>query len=453
MTSNVHSPVGQYLRIVLLATFAVFLMAPANALAQQSVRSAFGETLEQVRARIDNINTQELKQLLAADPNTLLIDVRTVREADLMGGTIRTKRNIIIPRGWLEYRIKDAAPQLDTPIVVFCGTNTRSPFAADTLTRLGYTNVKNYADGFPAWQKAGLPIETSDADSGTFLNSKPQMVVDGVWSAIGATAPSNYQNAGHNNNLSFIVTSDGVLVVNAGGSYLLARSMHEEIKKITDQPVKLVVLENGQGHASLGSSYWQEQGVKVLAHADAVPEVEENQAALLDEAKTRLREKSFLTKVALPDESFESEKKVIEMGGERIELLNLGPAHSPGDMMVWLPQKSVIITGDMAFHERLLPVFEHTDTAGWLETWEKFAGLEAKYVIPGHGHPTNMAEVTKYTKDYLNFMRTKIAELIDNGGDLPQAYLIDQSAYEHLDTYEFLARQNAGRIFRSMEFE
>ena len=121
--------------------------------------------------------------------------------------------------------------------------------------------------------------------------------------------------------------------------------------------------------------------------------------------------------------------------------------------MVWLPRKSLIITGDMAFHERLLPVFEHTDTAGWLETWEKFAALNSKYVIPGHGSPTTMTEVTKYTKDYLAFMRAEIGKLIDDGGELQQAYEIDQSAYEHLDTYEFLARQNAGRIFRSMEFE
>jgi glyoxylase-like metal-dependent hydrolase (beta-lactamase superfamily II) len=141
------------------------------------------------------------------------------------------------------------------------------------------------------------------------------------------------------------------------------------------------------------------------------------------------------------------------MGGERIELLNLGPAHSPGDIMVWLPGKDVIITGDMAFHVRLLPVFEHTDTAGWLETWDKFAAMNVKHIIPGHGGPTNMAEVTKYTRDYLRFMREQIGKLIEDGGDLQGAYEIDQSAYEHLDTYEFLARQNAGRIFRSMEFE
>ena len=96
----------------------------------------------------------------------------------------------------------------------------------------------------------------------------------GVWSAIGATEPPSYENSGHNNNLSFVVTDDGVLVVNAGDNYLLAHALHEEIKTITDQPVKYVVLENGQGHAAMGSAYWKEQGATIIAHADALAELQ-----------------------------------------------------------------------------------------------------------------------------------------------------------------------------------
>ncbi len=50
-----------------------------------------------------------------------------------------------------------------------------------------------------------------------------------------------------------------------------------------------------------------------------------------------------------------------------------------------------MIAGDMAFHERLLPIFDHTDTAGWVETGP-CSRLGATYVIPGHGHPTNYAQ-------------------------------------------------------------
>ncbi len=418
----------------------------------QQISLPDGRSLDEIRSSIPNISTEELKSELQSNPNLFLLDVRTVREANLTGGKIKAKRSVTIPRGWLEFRIGDAVANKDAAIVVYCGTNRRSPLALLTLKKLGYTNVRNYAEGFPAWKKAGYPIESPDNAVDTFLYSKPLQVADGVWSAIGQTSPSTYQNSGHNNNLSFIVTSEGVVVFNAGGSWLLARSMHDEIKKITDKPVKYVVLENGQGHAALGSSYWQELGVPIIAHEDAATEIEEGQERILANAKRNLKDKFYGTKLVMPDETF-TEKKIIELGDTRIELLDLGPSHSPGDIMLWLPQKKLVISGDMAFHQRMLPVFEHTDTGAWIETWDLFAALDAKIVIPGHGSPTNMGEVTKYTRDYLAFMRGKITKILEDDGGLNEAYEIDQSAYEHLDTYEFLALRNAARIFQAMEFE
>jgi len=298
----------------------------------------------------------------------------------------------------------------------------------------------------------GEALYNSDKAPDSMLYDLPQEVVPGVWSAIGATAPGTYANSGHNNNLSFVITDEGVLVVNAGDNYLLAKALHDEIKKLTDQPVKYVVLENGQGHAMLGSSYWQEQGVAVIAHVDAAHEIEEQSFALLEVMQERVKEKAGGTRVVMPDETFE-DKKVIELGGERIELLNLGPAHSPGDIIVWLPGKKLVISGDMAFHQRMLPLFEHTDTAAWIETWDKFEALGAEIVIPGHGGPTDMSTVRKYTRDYLVYLRKKIGAVIEDGGTLQDAYEIDQSPYMHLPTAEFLARRNAGRVFQSMEFE
>jgi glyoxylase-like metal-dependent hydrolase (beta-lactamase superfamily II)/dienelactone hydrolase len=298
----------------------------------------------------------------------------------------------------------------------------------------------------------GEALYNSDKAPDSVLYDLPREVIPGVWSAIGATAPGTYANSGHNNNLSFVVTTDGVLVVNAGDNYQLAKALHEEIKKITDQPVKYVVLENGQGHAMLGSSYWKEQGVPVIAHIDAKHEIEEKSFALLEGMQKRAMEKGQGTQVALPDETF-TDSKIIELGGERIELLHLGPTHSPGDIIVWLPSRKLVIAGDMAFHQRMLPLFEYTDSAAWIETWDKFEALGAEVVIPGHGVPTDMATVRRYTRDYLVFLREKVAQILENGGTLQDAYEIDQSPYMHLPTAEFLAKRNAGYVFQSMEFE
>jgi len=118
--------------------------------------------------------------------------------------------------------------------------------------------LSNYI-GQSAWAAQDIADQYPDS----LLYSKPIEVIPNVWTAIGQTAPSTYENAGHNNNLSFVVTGDGVVVVNGGGGYLLAKALHDEIKKITNEPVKLVIDENGQGHAMLGNSYWAEQGVQI----------------------------------------------------------------------------------------------------------------------------------------------------------------------------------------------
>jgi len=308
------------------------------------------------------------------------------------------------------------------------------------LTALFATNAlasEDIADQYPA----------------SALYSKPVEVIPHVWSAIGATAPPTYENSGHNNNLSFIITGDGVVVVNGGAAAMLAEALHTEIKGITDQPVKLVINENGQGHAMLGNSYWVAQGVPILAHTDAAHEFEENAGSILENMQRYNRDKSEGTLAQGPTETFD-DSYTVPFGDIRIEVLHLGPAHSPGDITVWLPDEKLAIGGDMAFHERMLPIFPDTCTSCWLETWETaFEPLGAVYVIPGHGHPTNMAQVKRYTYDYLTDLRAKIGDHLDNGGELADAYYVDQSNWAHLDTYEQLATRNAGRVFEEMEFE
>lgn len=295
--------------------------------------------------------------------------------------------------------------------------------------------------------------DIADKYPASLLYNKPYEVIPGVFSAIGATAPPTYENSGHNNNLSFIVTGEGVVVVNGGAAYGLAKALHDEIKAVTDQEVKLVFNENGQGHAVLGNNYWTDLGVPVVAHVDAADVVDATGGTLLDVMQRYNRDKAEGTVVQAPTETFEDEY-IVEMGDFRIEARYLGTAHSPGDIVVWLPNQSLVISGDMAFHERMLPIFEDTYTADWIETWEnEFEPLGATYVIPGHGHPTNMDQVRRYTRDYLVYLREKIGAHLEAGGGLAEAYYVDQSPYANLDTFDELATKNAGRVFEQMEFE
>ena len=301
--------------------------------------------------------------------------------------------------------------------------------------------------------KAVSDENIKDQFPNSFLYSKPNEFIPNIWSAIGATGPPTYENTGHNNNLSFITSNEGVVVINAGASSSLAKALHNEIKKITDKPVILVINENGQGHAMLGNSYWIDQGVPILAHEDAIKEFEDNGPQILNRMIGYNRDKANGTRLAMPTISF-TDKYVINLGNLVIEALYLGPAHSPGDISVWIPSKKIVIAGDMAFHERLLPIFSHTNTKEWIDTWDnEFEKLNPIYVIPGHGHPTNMDQVRKYTRNYLVYLREKIGTFIENGGELKDSYYVDQNPFSHLQTFKELATRNAGRVYEEMEFE
>jgi rhodanese-related sulfurtransferase/glyoxylase-like metal-dependent hydrolase (beta-lactamase superfamily II) len=416
-----------------------------------SVSQAAQQLLDAAHKRVPQLDTKAFAAQLAAQPQTVVIDVRTAAEV-ASSGHIETAFFFNIPRGLLEFQIETAVPDKATSLVVYCGVSQRSPLAAETLRALGYANVKNYRDGFFNWKRAGLPVRALDRAPDSFLYDLPQEVIPGVWSAIGATAPGTYANSGHNNNLSFIVTGAGVVVMNAGDNYLLAQSLHDEIRKRTDQPVKYVVLENGQGHAVLGSGYWQQQGAKIVAQRDTAKYIEEQGYEALATMRARARDKAFRTEVVKPDIVYD-DRLDLSMGGWKIEVLHLGNAHHHGDTMLWLPEKKLVISGDTAFHVRMLPIFEDTDTTRWIEVWDKFEALGAEIVIPGHGGPTDMATVRKWTRDYLVYLRGKIAEVIESGGSLDDAYKVDQSPYLHLHTADERARVNAGRVCRAMEFE
>ncbi len=105
------------------------------------------------------ITTTELKTMLDEELDMVLIDIRTAAEIQNMDGKINAPQNVHIPRGWLEFRVQRVALSKETPIVVYCGGGLRSPLAAKTLQDMGYSNVKNYSQGFFGWKKAGLPVK------------------------------------------------------------------------------------------------------------------------------------------------------------------------------------------------------------------------------------------------------------------------------------------------------
>lgn len=143
----------------LLAGASLIVAFSPAALAQAPGIKDGAQMTREIAAEVRNISTDELRREIATSPELVLIDIRTPGEVAGMGGAISAPQNVNIPRGWLEFRVTQVARDKNTPIVVYCGGNIRSPLAAHTLQQMGYTNVRNYADGYIGWKQRGLPSQ------------------------------------------------------------------------------------------------------------------------------------------------------------------------------------------------------------------------------------------------------------------------------------------------------
>ncbi len=114
----------------------------------------FQKLVADAKTRIREISPGEAERELG-NGEALLIDVR--EEDEFRGG--HAEGAVHLSKGVVEVEIEDLAPELDTPIICYCGGGGRSALVADNLQKMGYTNVRSLAGGFKAWKAAGLSTE------------------------------------------------------------------------------------------------------------------------------------------------------------------------------------------------------------------------------------------------------------------------------------------------------
>ncbi len=287
---------------------------------------------------------------------------------------------------------------------------------------------------------------------------EPVKVTEGVYTVVGSMIWHNPTNFGLNNNLTFIEFEDGVFVFNAGPNTAVAYSFHQIIKRHTDKPVKWVAVENSQGHAYLGASYWVDVGVKnFYSHSVA------NQTfhKYFDEIKASwsLAVGNLITlpsrDVTAQFTEFDDPLVVETGGGESMTMLNFGAGHTPGSTLVYIPSRNLLLTGDVAYNERSLALFAYTDTKKWVETFARMMEYvpEDVIVIPGHGAPTTMQRIKEDTYDYLVFLRAEVEAIIKAGGSESDVVMIDQSRYKDRPVYDQTHQNNAVHIYKEMTGE
>ena len=277
-------------------------------------------------------------------------------------------------------------------------------------------------------------------------------VDDRVYALVGDLSQRSADNLGNNSTHGVIVTDEGVILVDSGASYLGAKQIHEAIQTLTNQPIKYVINSGGQDHRWLGNDYFQQLGATIISSAEAKADHQNRADEQLMFLETLLGESLKGTKPFFATEVFETEKK-LSLGGVDLELYHFGPAHTPGDIIIWIPEKRIMFTGDIVYNNRMLGIGPANNFQSWIDVYEKMASFEPSYIIPGHGNPSVLETATINTYQYLLFLKAKVAEVLDNDGGMVDATKIDQSDYEYLENFETIAGRNVQSVFEQMEFD
>ncbi|MGE5244058.1 MAG: MBL fold metallo-hydrolase [Betaproteobacteria bacterium] len=188
-----------------------------------------------------------------------------------------------------------------------------------------------------------------------------------------------------------VVTRDGVLVADGQSNPQATRGLVDAVAKITPQPIKYVVICSDHGDHTGGNASFP-AGVKYLIHPNSKATLEEQ------EASPKFKPGSW----KLPaDAGVVPDHRTLTLGGERIDVMFLGRAHTGGDLAVYLPARKILFMSEI-FLNRVFPAMRSAYPTEWLGALKKAEAMDVNIYIPGHGFtetgPVSKEELANYDK-------------------------------------------------------
>ena len=280
-----------------------------------------------------------------------------------------------------------------------------------------------------------------------------QPVAEGVYAYIGETEGRTYDNEGLNANIGLIVTPAGAVLIDSGSSYQVAAKIHAAVKQVTAQPLKLVINSGDQDHRWLGNGYFTEKGIETLAHANAQADMKARAGEHL-QGLSVLKERLDGTHPTLPTRFVKDADTTLNLGGTVIELKHRQGGHTPGDMLVWLPQRNVLISGDVVYVDRVLGLHPVSNSKNWLTSFAVIDQLKPRLIVPGHGRVTDLVTAQAQTRDLLLALRAHMKKAVDDGVDISAAVKsFDAKPFAHLKHAEVWMPQLANQTYLELERE
>ena len=283
----------------------------------------------------------------------------------------------------------------------------------------------------------------------------PIRVTDDVYYVQGKPGIASAANEGFNSNAGFVVTPEGVVVIDALGTPALGDALIAAISRVTRAPIKRLILTHYHADHYYGSAAFRRAGIEIWAHRAALPYLESGEPE-----KRREQRASELFPWVEADMPITRADRWLDdvtrftMGGIDFEIIHVGPAHSPEDVIVRVPRKGVVFCGDLMFTGRI-PFVGDADSAHWLKRIEQLAAMKPRYIVPGHGPmSTDPERDLQLTRDYLVYLRSVMGKAVEDFVPFEEAYAkTDWSRFKSVPVFEPANRVNAYGTYLQMERE
>jgi len=225
-------------------------------------------------------------------------------------------------------------------------------------------------------------------------------------------ASNVYWVEGGGGNSGVVVGDKGVIVVDAKTTPAGGKELLDDIAKITPKPVTAVILTHSDGDHVNGLASFP-KGITIIAHENNKKE---------QEAALSAGGRGAPPADHLPNQVVSKNKENLKIDGVKIEALHWAPAHTSGDLVVYLPDQKIVFTGDIiatTLPDPLIHLEKNGSSEGWIATTKGIAALNSDRFVPGHGDVQTKAAIQKRLAD-AQMKRTKIMELIAQGKSLDE---------------------------------
>ncbi|MFZ1806222.1 MAG: MBL fold metallo-hydrolase [Cyclobacteriaceae bacterium] len=233
----------------------------------------------------------------------------------------------------------------------------------------------------------GLIINSAQAQHANF-DFAVTPIAENVYSIVspsfGLPTP---ENKGWNSNSHFVVTEKGVLLFDTGSSELIGNQIKSAIKSVTNQPVRWVI--NSHSHADhwLGNAAFTDTAIEIIASDQALISMKKYGQEDVKFYSRVTKGTIGATQLVYPTSLLCHQQKR-NFGGVDVEFIFSNDGHSPGDVLMWLPEKKIIFGGDVLSSDWMPVITDRGNVQNLISTLYAVAKLNPSIVLTGHGKAT-----------------------------------------------------------------